>query len=117
MKTSREAFEEKLPVPEGLEYYEKGNRYVIAVNDDYWFESEGTAIVNKYNGAWDGWQACEKHKEAEIAELRAENEELKKALIESQDWNWLSAKEHAEENGLGRLDIDEMQRLYEIAHG
>jgi hypothetical protein len=41
--------------------------------------------------------------------------QLQDALIESQDWNWLTAKEEADEKGLAALEEEPMRELMEIA--
>jgi len=52
----------------------------------------------------------------DIKLLKEEIAQLRQALIESQDWNWLAGKEYIEMNGLEDFPIKEMDRLYEIAH-
>lgn len=49
----------------------------------------------------------------EIRNLEDQLEELRACAQESQDWNWLSAKDYAADHGF--YDIKDMQRLHEIA--
>lgn len=51
----------------------------------------------------------------EVERLRGRCAELEEALVESQDWNWITAKEWAEDRNQDFFEIPEMQRLYEIA--
>ena len=48
-------------------------------------------------------------------QLAATVERLRDALVRSQDWNWIEAKEDNEESGRDFFDIHDMQELYEIA--
>lgn len=50
-----------------------------------------------------------------IIELHEENERLREALIKSQDWDWISAREDNEECGRDYFEIPEMQELHETA--
>lgn len=46
-------------------------------------------------------------------ELAAQVERLRNLAIESQDWNWISEKEVAEDHGINGLIAPEMQELWD----
>lgn len=52
--------------------------------------------------------------EKERDELAAQVERLRIAAIESQDWNWLTAKEYAEDVGDDFFEIEDIQRLWDL---
>jgi len=49
--------------------------------------------------------------EDENYELKRQKEELIDLLIEATDWNWLTAKEYAEETNSKTLDVQQMQKI------
>ena len=59
---------------------------------------------------------------AEIEQLRKERDEAlaygerqNKALIDATDWNWISAREKAEDDGVDFFEFHVMQRIYEVS--
>tara|TARA_R110000822_G_scaffold109796_1_gene239775 strand:- start:399 stop:854 length:456 start_codon:yes stop_codon:yes gene_type:complete len=69
---SREAFERAFPIPKEANYVVGLNPYGAGVYTE--------PSMTRYNSKWEGWQACEQSKQAEIDGLRAELEKAKELL-------------------------------------
>ncbi|KXS55139.1 MAG: hypothetical protein AWU57_485 [Marinobacter sp. T13-3] len=65
-------------------------------------------LKSEYDALKDGMQQENDTLKARVAELEA-------ALRESQDWNWIEAREDAEEAGRDTFEIPEMQALADLA--